>query len=182
MQFNIMSGFHRVKTTDLFPKYKERFLVLVSSKSLYPEKHVTDVMLLETQLPPWFSMNALYQFNIKKEKKNEMFKVREILDVSEVMHESSYNIIRVNMGKVIHTLAFDSFAMANKWRELLIVAKRNSEEIEQNGRKIKKNIDPIVVEFKEKKLHERLNAFYESNRPVNSTVAELMEYLNKTKF
>lgn len=86
------------------------------------------------------------------------------------------------MGKVIHTLGFDSFAMANKWRGLLLMAKKNSEEIELNGKIIKKNIDPIVVEFMEKKLDKRLTAFYESNRPVNSTVPELMEYLNKTKF
>ena len=34
--FNILSGEHRVKKRELFPIFKEKYLLLFSSKSLYP--------------------------------------------------------------------------------------------------------------------------------------------------
>jgi hypothetical protein len=50
---NILSGHLRIVKGSYFKKIKEKFFILFSSKSLYPEKHMSEHFLLDSQLPPW---------------------------------------------------------------------------------------------------------------------------------
>ena len=127
-------------------------------------------------------INTLYEFDLEKGKRKVMFKARDIIEVSEVSHESKFNTIRVNTGNRIITLGFLQFAMAKKWKQLLELASRNANDVEQNGVKIKKNIDPLLVELAEKTLYERLVKFYEDTRPVDYLIPQLIEFLSRVKF
>jgi len=52
-EHNILCGHIGIVKGNYFPKIKQRFFMLFSSKSLYPDKHVSEHFLLDSQLPPW---------------------------------------------------------------------------------------------------------------------------------
>lgn len=73
---SLLSGeVHLLKRSSLFSTLRPRYLLLFSSKSLYPEKFVSESFLLNKQLPPWLEVNSLYSVDLGSLKKARLFHV-----------------------------------------------------------------------------------------------------------
>lgn len=184
-EHNIICGHLLTLKSGLFVKMKQRFFMLFSSKSLYPDKHVSEHFLLDSQLPPWLEVNSLYEMDLRKKSREKLFHVKSMLSTAcredESKSEGQYTL-EINIGQRIVTLAFDIIALRDRWRVLLELAKKNAMEVEKSGGGyIKRNVDVLLRELNSKKLEGRLQLLYEEIRPKQHEYAELMTFLRRVE-
>lgn len=131
-EHNILCGHLRILKGSLFTKLKDRFFILLSSKSLYPEKHVSEHFLMDSQLPPWLEVNCLYEIDLRKKSREKLFHVKSMLGTACLDDESKSQdqyLLEINVGQRVVQLSFDIVALRDRWKQLLELAKKNASEV-----------------------------------------------------
>jgi hypothetical protein len=91
--------------------------------------------------------------------------IQELKFFDKLEREENRYKIRIDTGAKIHTLGFEIAALRDKWVQVLQRAKLNAVETEIAGIRVRRNVDPLILQMEEGTLEARLLKTYEEIRP-----------------